>query len=178
GRIGWLAVVAAGRSGAGLMLSVSLVAGGLAVPGAILGSLGASLAEAGIGRFYVRPSLSGRLPFPARELLSYAGFLFLSGVSMTLYNRLDLFMLKLLGGTAAEAGIYGVAQNLAAVPTLFAFAISSVLLSTLSRVLRTGDSPLAKKMGANVMRVVIGLLPFAGLTAGAASEVIGAIFSP
>src|SRR5262249_24738655 len=68
--------------------------------------------------------------------------------------------------------------NVAAGPPLFEFAMSSVLLSTLSHVLRTGDTPLAKKMGANGMRVVIGFLPFAGLTAGAASEVIGAIFSP
>jgi len=41
--------------------------------------------------------------------LSYAGFLFLSGLSVALYTKLDLFMFKLLGGTAVQAGIYGAA---------------------------------------------------------------------
>lgn len=172
------ALVSAGRWIARLILIVSLVAGGLAVPGAILGSIGASLAEFAIGRFYVRPPLFGRFTFPAREFLSYAGFLFLSGLSLALYNKLDLFMFKMLGGTAVQAGIYGAAQNLSAVPTLFAFAFSSLLLSTLSRVLHTGDSSLAKEMGCNAMRMIIGLLPFAGLAAGAAPEVVSAIFGP
>ena len=172
------ALASAGRWIARLILIVSLVAGGLAVPGAILGSIGASLVEFAIGRFYVRPSLFGRSAFPAREFLRYAGFLFLSGLSLALYNKLDLFVLKMLGGTAVQAGIYGAAQNLSAVPSLFAFAFSSLLLSTLSRVLHTGDSPLAKKIGCHAMRLIIGLLPFAGLAAGAASEVVSAIFGP
>jgi O-antigen/teichoic acid export membrane protein len=82
------ALVSAGRWVVRIILIVSLVEGGLAVPGAILGSIGASLAEFAIGRCYVRPSLFRRFTFPARTFLSYAGFLFLSGLSLNLYNRL------------------------------------------------------------------------------------------
>ena len=54
------ALVSAGRWIARLVLIVSLVAGGLAVPGALLGSISASLVEFALARFYVRPSLFNR----------------------------------------------------------------------------------------------------------------------
>jgi O-antigen/teichoic acid export membrane protein len=172
------ALVSAGRWIARLIFIITFVEGGLAVPGAILGSIGASLAECALGRCYVRPSLFGHSHFPARAFLSYAGFLFLSGLSLNLYNKLDLFMLKMLGGTAVQAGIYGAVQNLSVVPSLFAFAFSSLLLSTLSHLLHTGESLMAKKMGREAMRFIIGLLPFAGLVAGVAPEVVNLIFGP
>ena len=178
GRFNQRALVSGGRWLARLSLILTFVAGGLAVPGAILGSIGASLVELVIGRSFIHPPLFGRSALPARRFFSYAGCLFLSGLSLGLYSKLDLFVLKLLGGSAVQAGIYGAAQNLSSVPNLFAFAFSSLLLSTLSHLLHLGDSPSAKQLGGNAMRLIIGLLPFVSLAAGAASEVVGAIFGP
>jgi O-antigen/teichoic acid export membrane protein len=161
-----------------LLLIVLLVALGLSVPGAILGSIGASLVELAIGRFYVRPSLFRRSAFPVWQVWGYAVPLFLFALSMRICDKLDLLVLKVLGATAAQAGIYGAAQNLSLVPGIFALSFSPLLLSTLSRVLCAGDTCLAKATSRDAMRVVIGLLPFAGMTAGAAPEIVGLIFGP
>jgi O-antigen/teichoic acid export membrane protein len=131
-----------------------------------------------IGRFYIRPALFCHSPFPARQLWGYAVPLSLCTLSLCLYDKLDLFALKVLGGTASQAGLYGAAQNLAIVPGLFALSFSPLLLSTLSRMLRAGDGCAARETGRNAMRLIIALLPFAGMTAGAAPEIISFIFGP
>jgi hypothetical protein len=77
----------------------------------------------------------------ARSLSGYDGRalfalpLVASALCLSLYSRLDLLLLKLLGATASGAGIYGVAQNLALLPSLFSFAFAPALLSTLSALL-------------------------------------------
>ena len=71
------ALVSAGRWITRLLLIVLLVELGFSVPGAILGSIGASLVELVIGRYYVRPSLFARANFPVRPLWGYAAPLFL-----------------------------------------------------------------------------------------------------
>jgi O-antigen/teichoic acid export membrane protein len=84
-------------------------------------------------------------------------------------------MLKALGGTAAQAGIYGAAQNLSVVPGLIATGFAPLLLSTLSRMLRDGGSHSARAMSRNAMRMILLMMPFAGFTAGAASEIVALI---
>ena len=169
------ALASTGRWIARLLLIVFLVELGLSVPGAIVGSIGASIVELVIGRFYVRPSLFRPSTFPARQLWAYAVPLLLFAMSLRLFDKLDLLALKVLGGTVAQAGIYGAAQNLALVPGIFALSFSPLLLSTLSRVLREGEVTLAREMSRDAMRVVVGLLPFAALTAGAAPEIVDLI---
>ena len=63
---------------------------------------------------------------------------------MAAIDKLDLFALKILGGSTDLAGLYGVAQNVAIVPRLFALSFSPLLLSTLTRLLRDGNEPLAR----------------------------------
>jgi len=172
------ALTSAGRWISRLLLIVLLVELGLSVPGAILGSIGASLVELAIGRWYVRPALFSRSSFPVRQLWDYAGPLFLSALSLSCYSRLDLFILKALGGTAGQAGIYGAAQNLSLLPGIFALALSPLLLSTLSRLLHAGDAGLAKEMGRHAMRAVLWLLPVAAMIAGAAPEIVQLFFGP
>ncbi len=170
------AIATAGRWIARLVLILVLVKMGLSVQGAILGSVGASLVELVISRFYIRPSLFGQSTFPARKLWSYAVPLFLFALSMRLYEKLDLFALKILGGTAAQVGFYGAAQNLSLVPGIFSLSFSPLLLSTLSRTLYAGDTVLAQKISRDAMRAVIWMLPFAGMTAGAAPEIVSLLF--
>jgi O-antigen/teichoic acid export membrane protein len=89
---------------------------------------------------------------------------------------LDLVFLKALGASAAEAGIYGAAQSLALVPRIFALSVSPILLSTLTQLVRTGDTDAMRKMGRDAMRLVLGLFPFAAVAAGAAPEIVRFIF--
>lgn len=169
------ALISAGRWTVRLLLIVALVGLGFSVPGAIVASMGATLVAAGIGRCFVRASLFTRTQASARSLLGHAVPLFLCSICMMAVDRLDLFFLKTLGGSADLAGIYGVAQNLAIVPRLFALAFAPLLLSTLTRLLRDGDQRLARGMGRDGMRLVLVLLPFAAMAAGAAGEVVEAI---
>src|SRR3989442_6984213 len=177
GRFAQGALMTAGRWIARLLLVVLLVELGLSVPGAILGSIGASLVELAIGQRYVRLSLFHRAPVPAPPLFwSYVLPLFLSALSLSCYSRLDLFALKVLGGTAVQAGMYGAAQNLSLLPGLFATSFSPLLLATLSRLLRDGRASLAREISRNAMRAVLGLLPVAAMIAGATHEIVGFFF--
>jgi O-antigen/teichoic acid export membrane protein len=160
-----------------LVLIVALVAAGLSLWGAILGSLLAALIELLVCRFYVRPPLFWRSPFPLQKLWGYAVPLFLLALSLRLYEKLDLLMLKLLGGTAADAGFYGTAQNLSLIPSLFTLSFVPLLLSTVTRTLHSADLEKAKRLSRDAMRLVLLMLPFAGLGAGAAAEIIQLLFS-
>ena len=166
------ALMSAGRHITRLIFVIILVELGLSVPGAILGGIGASMVELFMGSYFVRLSPFRRASFPARRLYGYAVWLFLHSISMIIYNKMDLFMLKILGGTADQAGIYGAAQNLAIIPSIFAFSFSPLLLSTLSRMLREGDGPGAKDLGRDAMRAVFWMLPLGGMVAGAAQEIV------
>ncbi len=170
------ALVGASRWIARLIFIVVLVSLGFSVPGAILGSVAASLLELICSRFYIRPSLFCSEAFPAKQLWNYAKPIFLYSLTMRFYDKLDLLMLKVLGGTAEQAGIYGAAQNLSLVPGIFALSFTPVLLSNLTRMLRDENVENAKTMSRKAMRLVFLMLPLAGLTAGTASEIVGLIF--
>jgi O-antigen/teichoic acid export membrane protein len=170
------AIISAIQGVTRLVLILLLVELGLSVPGAILGIIGASLAAMMMGHYYVRLSPFRRSDFAARLLFGYAAWLFLYSISMIIYNKMDLFMLKILGGTADLAGIYGAAQNLAHIPHIFGLSFTPLLLATLGRMLRAEDYPGARELGRNAMRALICLFPFAGMTAGAAQEIVVLIF--
>lgn len=160
-----------------MLLIIALVAAGLSLTGAILGSIGAALTELVICRHYLQVPLFTQSSFPMGRLWGYALPLFLLAISLRLYEKLDLFMLKLLGGTAAAAGYYSTAQNLALAPSLFTLAFVPLLLSTLTRTLYAGDLTSAKQLSRNALRLVMLFLPFAALLAGSAPDLIALIFS-
>lgn len=144
--------------------------------GALWGTVCASLVELAVCRLYVRPAFFARESYPLRSLCGYALPLVASALCLSLHSRLDLIMLKSLGASAAEAGVYGVAQNLALLPTLFSYAFAPALLSTLARALREGDDEGARTLARLALRAVVLLLPAAAMTAGAAPEIVGFIF--
>jgi len=170
------AVVSAGRWTSRMVLIVLFVELGFSIEGAIVGSIGASFVELILGRFHVRPPLFRRTSFPLRRFLGYAAPLSVFALSMRFFDRLDLLMLKLLGGSAEDAGIYGAAQNLSLVPGIFALSFSPVLLAVLSQTLRAGDEARAKALAKDAMRLVAVLLPFAGIVAGSSQEIVELLF--
>jgi O-antigen/teichoic acid export membrane protein len=164
-----------GRAIARLFLILLLVGLGFSVNGALAGSIGASLVELAIARYYVRPSWSGRTANPI-PLWNYAVPIFLSTLAMR-FLGMDLFILKMLGASAAQAGIYGAAQNAAfSMPTLLALSLSPLLLSTITRVQREKDWLAVRSLVLNVIRITIALLPFFIIASEASDEIAVLIF--
>jgi O-antigen/teichoic acid export membrane protein len=171
GRYRQRAQVSAARWLIRLAFMLLLVGLGLSVKGAIWASISASVFDLAVARFYSRPPLFGSFALPLRQLWQYALPLFLSGLTLRLFEKLDLLTLKALGATAALAGIYGAAQNLTIVPGLVGLALAPVLLCALTRTLRAGEFPIAQALGRDAVRSVVCLLPFAAMVAGAAPAI-------
>jgi len=175
GRFAGRASTSAGRWITRLILIVLLVELGFSVRGAILGGIGASLAELVIARHYVRPSWSAPAAAPV-TIWDYALPVFLATLILRVLD-MGLLLLKILGASAAQAGIYGAAQNVSFImPAILALSLSPLLLSTMTRVKREGDLPAARTLAFNAIRAVVGMLPFAVVAAAASDEVAILLF--
>ena len=168
--------VAAWRWSARMMLVVLLVNGGWSIDGAFAGIVGASALELIVARRYVRPGFRGGSAADMTTMWGYAFPLFAAAISLRLFDKLDLFVLKVLGGSATLVGLYGSAQNLTIIPNLVALSVTTLLLSTLSRTLRAGDPDGARVLAGNALRGVLLLLPFAGVAAGASTALTTMIY--
>lgn len=176
GRFSEQAIASGSRWVARLIFIVLLVNLGFSLSGAILGSVAASFVELAFSRFYIRPQLWHRSSFPIKQLWNYAIPLTLYTLTMRFFDKLDVFMLKALGGSAQQVGIYGAAQNLTIIPGLFALSFTPVLLSNINRMLYEGNVNEAKKLSQQAIRLVLLILPFASMTAGAAPSIVKLIF--
>lgn len=156
--------------GSRLVLIIGLVSTGLGVNGALLGLLAAALATLIVARTAVRPTLLGP-GAPIRPLLAFAIPLFLSGTAVVLARRLDLFALKLLGGSVGDAGLYASAQTLAFLPAILNGAFAPLLLSSMNQAYHGDRQSEAAALGRDFMRGAFWLLPFAAMAAGAAAEI-------
>jgi len=161
-----------------VVLVLLLVESGLSTTGAVLASIGASAAELVVGHFFARPRLFGRSGYPRSVLYGYAAPLFAFALVMRVFDKLDLFALRILGGTLAQAGAYGAAQNLSLAPAVFSLAFAPLLMATISRRLAEGDGERARVLAHEAMRATLLLLPFAALAAGAAPSIVLTFFGP
>lgn len=166
----------AGRWLARLVLILFLVEMGLSIPGAILGSVGASVVELAITRRFIKLPFLGHIAAPTRPFFAIGILMGFSSLLIQLFSGMGLVMLKTLGGTIEQVGLYGAAQNLSIIPGLFGLSLSPLLLSTVSRLLSEGKIDLAKEMGRGALRLVLGLMPFGALVAGAAPEIVTWVF--
>ena len=170
------ALATAGRWTLRLLLIVLFVQLGFSVTGAILGTIGASLTEFIVTRYFAPAPWFQRVDVPLRLLFGYAVPLFCFAMTMRVYDKLDLVMLKLLGGSAEESGIYGAAQNLAFIPTILSISFSPLLLSSLSRRLAAGELTQAKQLARHALRLVLWLLPVGAVTVAIAPAVVELIY--
>jgi len=170
------ATVAAWRWSARMVLVLILVGAGGSIDGAFAAIVGASVLELIVARRYVQPGFRGGSAADASTMWRYAFPLFAAAISLRLFDKLDLFALKALGGSATLAGLYGGAQNLAIIPNLIALSVTTLLLSTLSRAERAGDAEGARVLAANALRGVLVLFPFAGVAAGASTALSTMIY--
>lgn len=126
--------------------------------------------------FFINPTLLGHSDLSFKNLWAFALPLFLFAVGINLFNRLDLFFVKALSGTPQAAGFYGAAQNLTIVPGLFMASFSPLLLSKLAHLCSQGQKEAAKEVIQKAIRLTFSLLPFAGMAAGAAADVVVVIY--
>ncbi len=161
-----------------LFLIVLFVQLGFSIPGVIAAHILAALLDLVVIHFFCVPSL---LFSPSRGSLRQLLFdsipLFMFAISMRFYSKMDLFMLKILGGTKDQAGFYSVAQSLSQGLGIFALSFSPILIAGLSHALRTQDMSSAKRMARQAMRLTLLWLPWITLASSSAKGFIPIIFS-
>lgn len=153
------------------VLVVGPVLAGYGVVGALAGAMAAPVAGLLVARRVVRPRLAGPV-VPMGPLLSFAAPLLLAGIATDLSRRIDLFALKALGGSAAEAGMYASAQNLAWIPAMLAGAFSPLLLSSMARAIADRRPERARQLAVDFLRGPLWILPLAGAVAGASTQIV------
>ncbi len=176
GQFGRCGLLSAGRWTVRLVLIIGFVFAGWGIMGAILGMIGGTVGELVLARRAIRPALFRRVSWTEWPLWDYAMPLFFSSVCGALFARLDLYSLKALGGSAGQAGLYGAAQNLSLLPGLLGAVVAPIVLSTVSRVVSTGDVARAAELSRNVVRAAILLCPLAALIGGTADPLVVLIF--
>ncbi len=167
----------AGRWLVRLGLILVFVGVGLSTSGAALAVIGATLAELLICRCYINPSFFGP-GAPMQKLWAFAVPLFIAGLSLRVFEKLDLLALKALGGTSEQAGWYAAAQNLAMLPSLISLSIGPVFLSMLGRELSQGNVEGARGLARDTLRAAVLTLPLPAIIAGSAPEITRLIFGP
>lgn len=176
GRFGQRAAATASRWIARLLLIVLLVQQGLSLSGAAIGCLGALLVSLVVCRWAVQPPLFYPQGIPAKRLMGYAAPLFFSALAMRLYGQGYLIALKALGGTARQAGLYAIAQNLSLLGGVLAPALAPVLLTKLGQLSRQEKLPRIRQLSRVAMRGVFLHLPLAGIVLGSAPELVDSLF--
>jgi O-antigen/teichoic acid export membrane protein len=160
------------------MLVWAFVAAGFSITGAIVGNIVASAVELACGR------LIGRIPGRHRpasirsQFWRFAVPLFTFGICMRLFDKLDLLMLKTLGGTPETVGNYGAAAAAAVAAGILSIALTPMLLSVMTRALRDGEIERTRRIAGLSLRGILNLAAFAAVGAAAAPEIAGLLFGP
>ncbi len=127
-------------------------------------------------RTYVKPVLFSLNPdMGFKNLWEYTWPLYFFTLCIHLSHAMDLMFVK-SGLPADNAGFFAAAKNLAIVPGLVTLGIAPVLLSKLSGLLAEDEKAQAGDLLDRSIRFVVCLLPFAGMSAGAAGEVVQLIY--
>jgi len=159
-----------------LVLVLVLVEAGLGVTGAVAATVGAAALEFLAARWFVRPPYLAAGPTPWRELIRLAVPLFLAGVSVRVFERIDLICVQVIGGSAAGTGLYGAAQSLAALPAFIATAATPALLASLTGLIAAGDRASARMLSGHALRAMLWLVPVAGAVALASGVLVRLMF--
>lgn len=161
-----------------MVLVIVLVGMGLSIRGAILAAIGASILELLVARRYDRAPLFARSTVSSRPFLLAAAPLVVGALALRVVQDADLFALKALGASTAEAGFYAAARNLSVAPLVFAAAFAPLVLSTLARLTRDGEIEHARGMARDAERLALALVPFAALVAAASGGIVDLVFGP
>ncbi|BAQ64043.1 lipopolysaccharide biosynthesis protein [Geminocystis sp. NIES-3709] len=159
-----------------MFLIIFLVELGMSVTGAIMGGLIAIILDLWISRQYVRPSLFGVADFQFQKLLNYAVPLFIATLCLRIDEKLDLFALKILGGSLEEIGLYASAQNIALLGQFIVPALVPITITTLTRIYQDQQIISTKQFIRNTFKIGFYHLPLAGIISVCSSEILSFLF--
>jgi O-antigen/teichoic acid export membrane protein len=164
------------RLAANTVLVFVLVGIGLSIYGAILATIGASLLGLLSARVYVKPKLWGAFSGLFHGFGGYGWPLLLYAIAMNLLDPIGLLAVKALDPDPGAAGFYGAARNLTVTTSLFTVAFTPILLATLTHLSHRSVTAEARNVVRGAMRLVVCLVPFAGVVAGSAGRIAGLIY--
>ncbi|MHB8620768.1 MAG: lipopolysaccharide biosynthesis protein, partial [Chloroflexota bacterium] len=158
-----------------ILLLVSLTG---SISGAIVGTICASVVTLIASRLFVAVPMFRASSFPIRRLVTYGGATVLFAVADSLFDKAGLFFVKGMDVHAADAGFYSAASALAVVPTLFAGAFVPLLLTSIVKEMAAEHPEKVRTLVGQGNRLLLLLLPFAGITAACSSEIVNLIYGP
>lgn len=161
-----------------LALVAAVVGLDLSVQGAVQAMIATTMFDLLLARWFVRPAFWPVTSAPLRRLWVYAAPLLVSAICLRLLTRLDLFVFKALDASAADAGLYGIALNMAILPNLFALSFTPLLQSSLVRAQQDSAPTHAPRLARQALRAVFWILPAACLAAGAAKPLLSLLAGP
>ncbi len=171
------ALVSAGRWLARFVFIVVLVEMGFSVYGAIAGSIAAVAIQLSLCRLFVQPSFVGSSTQGQNtEIWRYSLWMLLFSLGFVMLRRLDLLMIKFLGGTTQDAGIYSAAQSVMLLAAVMASAVAPLLQALLGQLRKQQNDKEAQTLTNQVLRGLLLGLPFVGLVSGAANEIVSLLF--
>ena len=162
-----------------MVLTITFVASGLSVTGAIAGNMLALAVEFIFARRLLpipfRIALFGTLP---RKLFRLALPLMVYELCFEIAIRSDLLIFRLFGGETLVAGHYAAAQMVAFVPLLLTSSLSSMILSGATRISRQKDIAALQDLARQVMKTLFWIFPFCAIIAGSAETIMTFLFGP
>ncbi len=158
------------------LLIIAGVESGLGLAGALAGVVAACGLELAWARREVAPPLLLRVEHRIVGLWSYVGPLFFVSLALSVFERLDLLMLKGLGAPAAAIALYGSAQAFQAARGVAQLAASPPLVASLTRLFAQGQRDAGGHLAQDALRLALLPLPLAVALALCAPEVLQLIF--
>ncbi len=181
-RFGGRAVIMATHGLLRLALVAALLSAGLSLAGALLAGVGAAAGQLVIARFLIHVPVRVHRSLPRQAIADYGVPLFFYTIAISLYQNLDVILVKALSTDASATGFYGAAKSLMTMPGMISIAFSPLLLSVLTGLWQRGERSSVQSIITQTVRLHLLLLPFIALAAGTANEIIvflyGSEFSP
>lgn len=155
-----------------LALVFWLLQNGLSLTGALVADVGAVAGQFLIARWLLPVPIAFHRSMPWRAIGSYAVPLFLYTIAISLYQNLDILLVKLLQANPEATGFYGAAETLMSMSGMISVAIAPLLLAVLAGLWHKGNRQGAGVVITQAVRLHLIILPFITLAAGSAREII------
>jgi O-antigen/teichoic acid export membrane protein len=178
GRFRDRAIATAGRWIARLVLVVVVVELGGGTHGALAAMACGSVVELVLCRRAARPPLLRASGFPLGAMAGYLIPIGMHAIALRLFERMDLFFLTLLGGTASDAGHYGAAQNLSLLAPLVGISVAPVFLSSLTRLWAEGDHASGCALARAAIESMLLVVPLMALVSAVSPGLVAWLYGP
>lgn len=157
-----------------IALSAALVLSGWHLWGAMIGFVGSSVFALLVGLYFVRFPL--RLDKSIFLKLLPAMPLLIGALCMQIVEKMDVFLIKALGYSMADAGLFSVAKNISGIPCLLAFAVAPVVVTAASKHLAADRPDLALSVERQTLNILLLTLPFGAVMGTTGQELISVVY--